>query len=153
MVTFFSARTPGSVVLGKLCAAIFACRLEAAVLVTAARADIRITHDEGGLQDVYRQRVNAARASGERVLIDGFCSSSCTLYLTLPRVCATARAELLFHAPFDVRTGLPTPAEAERLLAIYPPGIRSWIIRHGGLSHIPIKLRGAELAQLLPRCR
>ena len=39
------------------------------------------------------------------------------------------------------------------VLAAYPPRVRQWIVRHGGLSSRMLLLRGSELAAMYPRCR
>ena len=99
------------------------------------------------------------RQSGERVVIDGPCLSACTLVLsTIPRsrICVTRRAVLGFHAPqwFYPRTGYTARApEATRAVtASYPPGVRAWIKKRGGLTQKAIYLRGRELSALYPRC-
>jgi hypothetical protein len=77
---------------------------------------------------------------------------------TIPRngVCVTRRAVLGFHAPrwYDPRTGQTTRAsEATRVVtASYPPAVRAWIKKRGGLTQKVIYLRGKELAALYPRC-
>jgi hypothetical protein len=97
--------------------------------------------------------------SGERVVIDGPCLSACTLVLmTVPRqrICVTPRAILGFHAAtsrdFFGRSQFE-PEATGVVLAAYPPAVRQWIIRHGGLSSRLLLLRGRELAAMYPRCR
>ena len=73
----------------------------AVISVSPASATMRITGDPGGLVIDYVERFEAARASGEPVIIDGACLSACTLAIgILPRgqVCATPNAVLGFHA-------------------------------------------------------
>ena len=127
--------------------------------VLPARADVRIVSSPGGAVDAYLAAFARMRQSGERVIIDGPCLSACTLVLsTIPRnrICVTRRAVLGFHAPrwFYPRTGSTTRApEATRsVTASYPPGVRAWIKKRGGLTQKPIYLRGKELAALYPRC-
>ncbi len=127
--------------------------------VLPARADVRIVSSPGGAVDAYLAAFARVRQSGERVIIDGPCLSACTLVLsTIPRnrICVTRRAVLGFHAPrwFDPRTGSTTRApEATRVVtASYPPGVRAWIRKRGGLTQKPIYLRGKELAAFYPRC-
>jgi hypothetical protein len=123
------------------------------------RADVRIVSSPGGAVDAYLSAFARVRQSGERVVIDGPCLSACTLVLsTIPRsrICVTRRAVLGFHAPrwFYPRTGYTTRApEATRTVtASYPPGVRAWIKKRGGLTQKVIYLRGRELAALYPRC-
>ena len=124
-----------------------------------AEADVRILSSPGGAVDAYLAAFARVRQSGERVIIDGPCLSACTLVLsTIPRnrICVTRRAVLGFHAPrwFDTRTSYTARApEATRTVtASYPPSVRSWIKKRGGLTQKVIYLRGRELAALYPRC-
>jgi hypothetical protein len=96
---------------------------------------------------------------GERVVIDGPCLSACTLLIGIvPRhhVCVTKRAVLGFHAASyydDVsRSLVPTRAGTRRLMRLYPPEVRSWIDRHGGLTPHLMTMHGRDLAALYPRC-
>jgi hypothetical protein len=102
----------------------------------------------------------AMRASGEHVVIDGPCLSACTLLLgILPRdhICVTRQAVLGFHAAsyYDdtSRSLVPTREGTRLVMQVYPPQIRSWIGRHGGLRPALIELRGRELAEMYPACR
>ena len=132
----------------------------AATLISspAAQATIRLANDPGGLIAAYQQRFAHARASGERVVIDGSCLSACTLAIgILPReqICATSRAVLGFHAAWQ-----PTPyggkavsfPATQHMMSIYPPEVQSWIGQHGGLTPRMIFLRGRELAEFVPAC-
>ena len=124
-----------------------------------ARADVRIVSSPGGAVDAYLAFFARVRQSGERVIIDGPCLSACTLVLsTIPRnrICVTRRAVLGFHAPqwFDPRTGhtMRAPDATRTVTASYPPGLRAWIKKRGGLTQKVIFLRGNELTALYPRC-
>jgi hypothetical protein len=44
------------------------------------------------------------------------------------------------------------PEATRTVTASYPPGVRAWIKKRGGLTQKPIYLRGKELAALYPRC-
>ena len=126
--------------------------------VTAAFADVRILDDSGGQIGQYLAKYQALRVSGERVEIDGLCASACTMILgVIPRgrICVTPQATLAFHAAWD-----PTPeghvisAAGTRILwSKYPPEIRKWISRHGGLQSQMIYLNGPELSAIYPLCR
>jgi hypothetical protein len=124
------------------------------VLAASASAEVRIRSDIGGNTDAYRQRVDALRRSGERVVIDGPCNSACTLHLTLPRqqLCVTGRAAFTFHALADIQTGLPRPRETQDLFRSYPQPVQTWISQHGGLTHVPVTLNGNAMFGMLPRC-
>jgi len=100
------------------------------------------------------------RAAGERLVIDGPCLSACTLFTAfIPRdhVCVTPRAILGFHGASyynDASRSLVPTREGTRLvMRLYPPTIRHWIERHGGLTPQIIALRGRELASLYNTCR
>jgi hypothetical protein len=123
-------------------------------------ADIRIEASTGGVVSNFLEVFRLLRHSGQRVVIDGPCFSACTLVLsTIPRnrICVTRRAVLGFHAPRLVDAygrEYPAPEATTRLVtAAYPPAIRDWIRRHGGLTDKPIFLRGRELAALYRLCR
>ena len=127
--------------------------------VFLAQADVRILSSPGGAVDAYLAAFSRVRQSGERVIIDGPCLSACTLVLsTIPRnrICVTRRAVLGFHAPrwYYPGTGQTMRAsEATRVVtASYPPAVRAWIKKRGGLTQKVIYLRGKELAALYPHC-
>jgi hypothetical protein len=136
--------------------------LAAALLVsslTPASAAMRISGDRGGQIGRYLQAFAMLRSSGERVIIDGNCLSACTLVLGMiprGRICATSRARLGFHAAWmpdadgrPVTSSLGTRA----LWNAYPPAVRHWIARHGGLSRHMIYLQGRALLSFVPSCQ
>jgi hypothetical protein len=134
--------------------------LASALVTTVAVADVRVTNDPGGEITAYLQKFHDMRATGERLIIDGPCLSACTLFTAFiprDRVCITRRAVLGFHAASyydDARRSLvPTRAGTRLVMRIYPPQIRSWIERHGGLTPRIMALRGRELAALYDTCR
>jgi hypothetical protein len=134
--------------------------LASALMITVAFADVRVTNDPGGEISAYVRKFQAMRVSGERLIIDGPCLSACTLFTAfLPRdqVCVTPRAILGFHAASyfdDARQSLvPTRAGTRLVMRLYPPRIRSWIVRHGGLTPQLIGMRGRELTSLYNLCR
>jgi hypothetical protein len=129
----------------------------AVILPATAQATIRLANDPGGLIAAYDQRFLHARASGERIVIDGSCLSACTLAIGLvPReqICATPRAVLGFHAawqptPFGKAISFPA---TKHMMDIYPADVRNWIGRHGGLTPRMIFLKGPELEAMVPAC-
>ena len=133
----------------------------ASVLATsAAYADVRIARDLGGEVTAYIHKYERMRVSGERLVIDGACLSACTLFTAIippNRVCVTRRAVLGFHAASyydDARRSLvPTRAGTRLVMRLYPPEIRHWIERHGGLTPRILELRGRDLASLYDTCR
>lgn len=143
---------------GALASAVVGFALSA-MAPSPAAADMRIAGDPGGEVASYVRKFEAVRASGERVVIDGPCLSACTLLLGIvPRdhICVTRQAVLGFHAAsyYDdaSRSLVPTRAGTRLVMQVYPPAIRSWIARHGGLRPALIELRGHELAEMYQTC-
>jgi hypothetical protein len=129
------------------------------LIASTASADVRIINDPGGKVSSYLRTIYEMRASGERIVIDGPCLSACTLLTGIvPRnhVCITNRAVLGFHAASyynDVsRSLVPTRAGSQLVMRLYPPEIRAWINRHGGLTPQLITMRGRDLAAFYPPC-
>jgi len=140
--------------------AVLAGALASAVMTAAAFADVRIVNDPGGEVSSYVRKFHELRDSGERVIIDGPCLSACTLLTGIvprDRVCVTGRAVLGFHAAsyYDDTSRLlvPTRQGSRLVMRLYPPEIRSWINRHGGLTPRLITLRGRELSALYRACQ
>jgi hypothetical protein len=126
--------------------------------VVAASAAVRIHSDPGGRIDQYLDRYNQIRLSGQRVIVDGTCNSACTLLLgSVPRdkICFTEQASLGFHSAWqfdDAGKPVASPSWTRVLWRNYPRPIRTWIVRHGGLTPRMIFLRGEALTALYPRC-
>jgi hypothetical protein len=124
-----------------------------------ALADVRILGSPGGLVGPFVEAFERLRASGERVIIDGPCYSACTLVLSMlphQQICVTRRAVFGFHGARSLRDDgrlRPEPRASRFVLATYPPDVRRWIQRHGGLSSRLLLLRGRELAAMYPTCR
>jgi len=127
--------------------------------VASARADVRILSSPGGEVGPFLDLFERVRQTGERVIIDGPCLSACTLVLmTIPnnRICVTRRAVLGFHAARSMDQRGRTydePEASQEVLEAYPPPVRDWISRRGGLTSRMLLLRGRELAAIYPRCR
>jgi hypothetical protein len=126
--------------------------------INSASATIRIHDDPGGRIDRYLKKFAKLRHSRERIIVDGTCNSACTLLLgTIPssRICVTERASLGFHAAWvfdDQGRQVESPAWTSVLWRNYPPTIRNWINRNGGLTPRMIFLRGNELTAMYPLC-
>jgi hypothetical protein len=126
--------------------------------VVSASATVRIHSDPGGRIDQYLDRYNHIRLSGQRVVVDGTCNSACTLLLgSVPRdkICFTEQASLGFHSAWqfdDSGRPVASPSWTRVLWQNYPRPIRTWIMRHGGLTPHMIFLRGEALSALYPRC-
>jgi hypothetical protein len=141
-------------------AGLIAGALALAIASTAAPASatMRITADNGGRMGDYAARFLQLRQSGERIVIDGVCLSACTMVLGLvprERICATGRAVLGFHAAWqpDGNGGRVTsPPATQALMQTYPPAVRAWIARRGGLTPKMIFMRGSELTAIVAPC-
>ena len=73
--------------------------------IGASHAVVRIAEDRGGRIGTYVDKYQGLRSSNETVMIDGLCASACTIVLgAVPRerICVTPRANLGFHAAWDV---------------------------------------------------
>jgi hypothetical protein len=128
-------------------------------LAVPAQAEIRILGSPGGQVGPFLDLFEKVRDSGQRVVIDGPCLSACTLVLSMvpnERICVTRRAVLGFHAARSIdRRGrtYAEPEASELVLEAYPPPVRSWILRRGGLTSRLLLLRGRELTAIYPSCR
>jgi hypothetical protein len=101
-----------------------------------------IHHDPGGVVMRYADRFEGKE---QRIIIDGWCASACTLALGQPHTCVTPRAKLGFHAASgDFGT--------QYLLASYPEKVRQWIEVRGGLSTKMLILQGKELHSVVSSC-
>jgi len=150
--------------LGKAAAFILALALPAMLTAIppekahAGARTIHIRHDTGGDVALYRIKAQVATDLGIRVVIDGLCASACTLLTGVPhdQVCVTGRARLHFH-----RARLARPLEHgvallrtvnDEMMDSYPPGIRDWIRRHGGLTERMLEMPPAEVARHFRPC-
>src|ERR1700682_3703763 len=124
-----------------------------------ATATMRIADDRGGNIGEYLFRFTAPRDTKEQVVIDGVCSSACTMVLGLvprERICVTDNATLGFHAawrPGFLGSRVVNEPATRTLMSIYPDAIRQWLPRNGGLGTETIYLSGPELFALYRKCR
>jgi hypothetical protein len=127
-------------------------------LVQASSPMTRIAGDLGGPLGDYLLMFAAIRDSGEQVMIDGHCFSACTLVTALvpkDRICITERAMLGFHAGWFENTAgerFTSPTGTRVLYEMYPPIIRNWIARQGGLGKHMVVLEGRDLASIYRYC-
>lgn len=105
-----------------------------------------IRNDMGGYIDDYQRKYAALR--GKRIVVDGRCNSACTMVLSNPRACATARAVFGFHSAYTISNGRKLRSEIgnREISAHYPPKLRA---RLGRLSDSMVYIPGR---QLLPLC-
>jgi hypothetical protein len=141
-----------------VCAIWFAPLLVATIPTTATAAVI-IKDDHGGNIGIYWSRYTALRDMGEKIIIDGACSSACTLVLGIvptDRICVTENALLGFHAawrPGFLGIKMINEPGTRTLMSVYPMPIRDWIERHGGLGWETMYLYGPELRAMYKECR
>jgi len=132
--------------------------LVAALSVAPASATVVLSGDAGGKMEDYTARFQQVRASGDNVIIDGTCLSACTMVLGMVprnRLCATQNAVLGFHAAWmydESGNRVASPSGTRGLLKNYPPAVRAWIARNGGLKPDMMYLRGGALAAIIPPC-
>jgi hypothetical protein len=129
------------------------------LLPKTAAAAVRITDDRGGNIGQYWSRYMALRDAGERIIIDGTCSSACTLVLGIvprDRICVTANAVLGFHAawrPGFLGLKVINEPATRTLMSFYPEPVRRWIDDNGGLGSETMYLSGRDLMALYRACR
>ena len=126
--------------------------------ISASQALVRISEDRGGRIGTYVDKYQGLRSSGETVVIDGLCASACTIVLgavSPDKICVTPRANLGFHAAWDVGSDgrAVTNREATQMLyGMYPSQVRRWIASRGGLTPNMIFLRGKQLTGMYKPC-
>lgn len=132
-----------------------------AFVAPARAADLRITRDHGGYVEEYKAKYKRIRDRGERVIIDGICNSACTMVfgiVPMNKICVTPRASLGFHqAYFDTSYtfGIKVASDegTSELMAYYPPEVRDWLKRRGGLTTEMKRIRnGEELWKIANPC-
>jgi hypothetical protein len=137
------------------------CLVIALLWCSPAFADLRITRDFGGYVEAYKAKYAKLRDHKQRVIVDGICNSACTLVLgivPLNRICVTPRASLGFHqAYYDKRwtAGLRVTSLAgtDELMSYYPPAVKAWIARQGGLTaQMKRVVNGSELWAIIDPC-
>ena len=137
------------------------CLLAAIILLVEVRAShavVRIREDRGGMIGNYVDKYKRLRGSGETIIIDGLCASSCTIVLgaiAADKICVTSNAALGFHAAWDFgRNGrtITNPKATQMLYSMYPRPVQRWITARGGLRPHIIFLRGKALQALYKPC-
>jgi hypothetical protein len=124
-----------------------------------AATTVRITDDRGGNIGEYWSRFTALRDAKEQIIIDGICSSACTMVLGIvprDRICVTENATLGFHAAYRqgfLGSRVVNEPATRTLMSIYPDAIRQWLARNGGLGTETIYLSGPELFALYRKCQ
>src|SRR5262249_22209534 len=97
---------------------------------------IVINQSLGGRIDQFEVEIDHIARTGQRVVLDGFCASACTMILAVPTLCATDRALLGFHEAYSVGIGgkTPAPAGTAEMARHWRPYVFNWLRRVGGLT-------------------
>ena len=102
--------------------------------------DYVIRNDKGGVVGIYVTGYAELRAT--HIIVDGGCSSACTLVLGNADVCSTDRGFFYFHAASNADL-------TAYLMTKYPKKVRDWLTARGGLTREWI---GAHGQVFLPKC-
>lgn len=112
------------------------------VVPMARPAPIVIKYGQGGSIAEHRQTYNGYQNSGAPVEVRGPCYSACTLvvaHINPERLCFGEGAFLAFHAAQTTMdaTAQRHPHGTAMMYLTYPPPIKAWIDRHGGVDKLP----------------
>ena len=135
--------------------------------ITTALTDIGLAFSDDGIHwsvqpkpcFTMRDDENLRAYDPRLTVIDGRCYSACTLVLGMiprERLCVTSRARLGFHAAWAYApdgSRVASPVGNSQLWDLYPPEIRGWIVRRGGLTPKLMVLSGRELTAMYRACR
>jgi len=135
------------------CVSLITAGPSSAVLRMDTQRAISIWNDNGGHMVSYAIKTLKFERSGTSLAFRGRCASACTLYLALPsgQTCLTRGASFRFHAPYGA-SGHGNAIAATFMLEKYPPWVRSWIQRHGGLSSRALVMNYDYARQYLRTC-
>jgi hypothetical protein len=119
------------------------------LITSLANAEtIDITGDRGGLLFFYQQKWEKVALKHPNVRITGLCVSACTVllgYVPRKNICVTDKGVLGFHlATMEFAT--------KQLLEAYPDDIKTWIDKHGGLTHQVLWLQAPEIFHYFQKC-
>jgi hypothetical protein len=100
----------------------------------------------GGRVIDFEDAADAIRSSRQKLVIDGFCASSCMTMAdrARPRTCITSRAVFAYH---KTNLNRPIPLRAD---------LRGWIMRHGGFPRFgatPGIMPNNVARQFFPLCK
>lgn len=106
--------------------------------IGAFSSTVTINADRGGYITRYIAKYQRWRADNRKVIIDGYCASSCTTFIAIiPRgnVCVTRKAVLGFHGAYAATMfgKQELPGQTHLMLDQYNDDIRAWLDSRGGL--------------------
>lgn len=117
--------------------------------------DVVVHRDNGGLIALYLEKYRGMAERRDRLVIDGWCASSCTLGLGMVSVCVTPRAQLGFHTTsfgiFYIRLFYDA-ANTAILWNSYPGRVKKWITQHGGLRPNMLVMPNEVVRSMFPHC-
>lgn len=130
-------------------------------MLPAPVAVVVVSEDYGGSLREFAERVLDYKRHRVSVRLEGPCGSACTLVTALRdnRFCVGETAELQFHQAYwpnrfnPLDTSIRYEPGVRVMMDFYPPKLRAWIARQGGLTADIITLKGAELFAMFRRCR
>ena len=131
----------------------FLLALAAWLSFAAPLSALVIRNDHGGNLGDYASRAAALERSGEPVRILGVCNSACTTLLGLPahQVCVGRRARFGFHRAYEIdargRFVRDSASGTAALMSFYPPNVKAWLFRRGGLTRA-LKIMSAAASGL-----
>jgi hypothetical protein len=101
-------------------------------------------YEPGGYLEEHVKRWRALAESGDDVEIRGSCVSACTMilaYIPSNKICFSYGASLRFHKARTLYDDVPVPNTpvTQWMLDQYPPDIRTWLIRRGGVEEMTTK--------------
>jgi hypothetical protein len=104
----------------------------------------------------FQAAVHRYNASGERLRIDTYCPSACTMFLGVRHACITPNATLAFHAGGSRRRGVPDPYFTSQMLSTYKPALRQYLTSNHFMDTFDFHtISGEELISRFgyPACR
>ena len=107
--------------------------------IGVGQSTVMIRSDRGGYINRYIAKYRRWAADNRRVVIDGYCASSCTTFIAIiPRqnVCLTRHAVLGFHGAYaaTILGKRELTSQTHFMTAQYNDDIRAWLESKGGLK-------------------
>lgn len=114
---------------------------------------VSIYGNSGGSIGTFARQSLYYKSSHTKLRFTGRCDSACTLFLALPRsqTCLSAGAVFRFHSPIANNSRMASLAH-RYMMAKYPPWVRSYIKRSGGLTHRLITMDSRYASRYMSRC-
>ena len=112
----------------------------ALLALPASAATIRLTNERGGGLSQHILRYQRLAASGNQVVLERICQSSCTIILGIiprERLCATPGTVFRFHAAhYNSRDGTRTQNDSftAAMAQYWPANVKAWVARHNATA-------------------